>query len=248
MDPREGMPGIEVEGLVQGYGKNTVLDGLNMRLPGRGVVGLVGPNGAGKTTLIRTIATLMAPRAGTVTIGGHRADSREGIDRIRRRLGYLPQGFTADDSLTVTDFVRYCLWMRGADDTAEPAATAIDKVGLAGAATKRLRELSGGMRQRAGLAAAIAGDPSLIILDEPTAGLDPSQRSAFRKIMRTLGDSLVLFSTHLIEDIHSLATDLVVMGEGAIKYHGHPSVLAPTGDASIDALEAAYHRLVAGHE
>ncbi|MDD7385317.1 MAG: ATP-binding cassette domain-containing protein [Actinomycetaceae bacterium] len=236
---------IEVEGLSQRYGKNVVLDGLSFSIPRGGVSGLLGPNGAGKTTLLHTLTGILQPAAGSIRMMGQPMEGRGARRKVLANLSFLPQDFSADPWLTVQEFVEYNLWMRTfpKDQTVDAATQAIERVGLTGDAKKKIKELSGGMRQRAGIAAAIAGEPRIIILDEPTAGLDPEQRSQFRDILRQL-DSTVLLSTHLIEDVESVATHLLVLSDGRIVHDGSPDVLVRNGDRSVQALEQQYIALL----
>lgn len=244
-DSGEIPPGIEIVDLVQGYGKRNVLQDLSITIPDRSIVGLLGPNGAGKTTLMRTIATLMPPRSGSVSVLGYDVTARQDRTWLRQNLGYLPQNFTADDKLTVKEYVSYALWMREFPkaEIDGSAAESIERAGLANHAGTELRELSGGMRQRAGIAAATAGTPPLLILDEPTSGLDPEQRSQYREVLRSLDSRMILISTHLIEDVASVADHLVVVSDGEVPYAGSAEILRGE-DRSIDALERIYVELM----
>lgn len=237
--------GIRVRNLAQGYGRHEVIADLSFAVPSGAIVGLLGPNGAGKTTLIRTVATLMPPRDGSLELAGRDVTTRAGIKAARAHLGYLPQGFTADGSLSVRDFVGYNLWMRGlaTDRMDECIGEALALVEMDQDARRRISSLSGGMRQRAGIAAAVAGEPEVILLDEPTAGLDPAQRSTFRRMLRSLKGSTVLLSTHLVEDVVSLADQLLVMESGKLVYDGSTSALTSAGE-SVDALEERYIHLL----
>lgn len=240
-------PVIAVNHLTQRYGRVTALDSVSLTVAAGGVVGLLGPNGAGKSTLIRTVATLMPAKSGAVSVLGHPLTSRAGVRAVRSALGYLPQGFTADETMSAADFVGYQLWLRGTErGQIGPAVTqALARCDLGGSAHTRLSRLSGGMRQRVGIAAAIAGEPPLIVLDEPTVGLDPAQRSSFREMVRALNHSSVLLSTHLVEDVVSLCNQVIVVNEGRIAYSGTPQVLSANGE-SIDAVERAYLGLLRG--
>ncbi|WP_182171530.1 ABC transporter ATP-binding protein [Flaviflexus equikiangi] len=222
-----GRVGIKVSGLTQGYGRREVLKDFSLEVPDRSIVALVGPNGAGKTTLMRTIATLLKPKAGSIVVLGHDIATRQGRNFVRRNLGYLPQDFSADEKLTVEEYVEYSLWMRGLSkaDIRTASQVAIGRVQLSQAKRVKLGELSGGMRQRAGIAAVTAGDPDLLILDEPTSGLDPEQRSQFREVLRAVDSRLVLISTHLIVDVASLADFLIVIAEGSLAYAGSADIL-----------------------
>lgn len=234
---------IKACNLVQGYGKRKVLHSLSFELNGPGVIGLLGPNGAGKSTLIKTLITQLKPRGGDLAVFGIDVHDKRAVRDLRRSIGYLPQNHRADMRFTVQEFVEYALWMREFDDAklSQAAEEAIDQVGLVHECQTKLSALSGGMYQRAGIAAAIAGRPPLLVLDEPTAGLDPKQRSQFRDMLRSLTDSLCILSTHLVEDVHVLADDLMVINKGNVTYCG-PSTFPES--SSIEELEAHYENLL----
>lgn len=234
-------PLIEIKNLKQQYGKSVIYNGLNLQIPKVNTIGLVGPNGAGKTTLLKTITGILRPTHGDVFILGHSVLDKKQRRQARSQLSFLPQGFTVDGSLTAREFVEYNLWMRAFPNGSIRAVAqeALEAVELDEHASMKLRKFSGGMKQRAGIAAAIAGEPELVILDEPTAGLDPQQRRGLRQVLRNLTSS-VLLSTHLVEDVASLAEHLIVINHGQISYSGSADVLSNTDDNSIDSLEKAY--------
>lgn len=236
---------INATGLTQKYGKQTVFSNLDIQIPSGKVTGLLGPNGAGKTTLLKTVTGILPAIAGEVAILGYRMSDRRSRRAALTHTSFLPQNFSADPALTIREFVEYNLWMRTFPKalTEQAAQVAIERVNLTDVSHKKLRTLSGGMRQRAGIAAAIAGEPELIILDEPTAGLDPAQRLEFRQLLSHL-PSTILLSTHLVEDIESAAEHLVVLSEGRIVYSGSSSVLVRGGDRSVQSLEQRYIELL----
>lgn len=240
-------PAIVLEEISQGYGRHHVLSSFSWTVPDGAVTAIVGPNGAGKSTLLQTLTTVLPPTRGTLTFYGTRLARRRLAD-IRRHIGYLPQGWTCDGALTVHELIDYTLWTRRVPraERIHAVRQAVARVGLEDCADMAIRHLSGGKRQRAGIAAAIAGDPRLIVLDEPTAGLDPEQRSSFRQTIATLDSSAVVISTHLIEDVVSLAQNMLVLCEGEAVYDGPVSVLDSARGAGIEALEERYHELVAG--
>src|SRR5699024_1527255 len=170
-------------------GKRLAVAGLSLRL-GQGVHGLLGPNGAGKTTLIRSLATVVRPAGGHLTLLGRRQGGRVELRALRRRLGYLPQEFGYYPRFTVREFVEYMAWLKELQPSRVPDAVqhAIDRVGLTDRADDRMKALSGGMLRRAGIAQAIVNDPDVLLLDEPTVGLDPAQRLEFRNLLRELGE------------------------------------------------------------
>ncbi|MFC5803435.1 ATP-binding cassette domain-containing protein [Streptomyces formicae] len=215
--------------LTQGYGDRRIIEDLDLCLQ-PGVTGLLGPNGAGKTTLLRTLATIAPPQDGTLEFFGTVVRSERDARRARRRIGYLPQDFGYYPAFSVTEFVRYCAWLREVPDKEAGPATekALAAVGLADRAPDRMKSLSGGMLRRAGIAAAIVGSPALILLDEPTVGLDPAQRLDFRDLIRSLAreGTAVLLSTHLVEDVGAACDTVLVLKDGQVVHSGPPQQLA----------------------
>jgi ABC-2 type transport system ATP-binding protein len=233
---------VEITALTRRFGRTTAVAGVDLRA-GPGVFGLLGPNGAGKTSLLRMMATAIPPTSGTLRLlgrdPGHYAPRRE----IRRRLGYLPQALGYYPGFTVSEFVEYFALLTEVPAGRIPAAVAaaIDRVELSGVASKKLRTLSGGMLRRAGIARAIVNEPELLLLDEPTAGLDPEQRVTFRALLRDLGQrATVVVSTHLVEDVGAACAQVALMDQGRIVFHGTPADLAArgeghgTGDAPLE--------------
>ena len=181
---------------------------------GHGVLGLVGPNGAGKTSLMQMVATITKPTAGTIFFKGD--DIVRKPDGLRRSLGYLPQDFGVYDNLTAREFLRYLAAMKGVGGRAK-IDEMLERVNLHGVANRRVGGFSGGMRQRLGIAQALINDPEVLVVDEPTAGLDPEERVRFRNVLSEIGfGKLVIFSTHITSDIESIATRIAVMHEGRI--------------------------------
>lgn len=212
--------------VVKSYGRRRALDGLSFTA-GPGVTGLLGPNGAGKTTLIRMLATVLAPDGGTLRLLG-RDPSAERLE-IRRRLGYLPQEPGFHRAFTVFEFVDYVAILKEIVDRRErhdEVRRVIGETGLAEVSGKRIRALSGGMRRRVGIAQALLGEPELILLDEPTAGLDPEQRLRFRELISRIGERrTVLLSTHQTEDVAALCGRVVVLDGGRCVFEGTPEDL-----------------------
>ncbi len=201
------------------------VDGVTMRL-GLGLVALLGPNGAGKSSLMRIAATVTRPTSGRVLFDGTDAVARP--DLLRRNLGYLPQDFGVYPHLSAREFLSYLAAVKGM-----PARTArtrigelLELTGLAGAGRRPLGKYSGGMLRRVGIAQALLSDPKVLIVDEPTAGLDPEQRVLFRNLLADLaGDRAVLLSTHIVSDVESVASDIAVMAHGTIVLRGSPQDL-----------------------
>lgn len=242
---------LSLQGVSQGYGSASLIEGLHLDLRS-GVVGLLGPNGAGKTTLLRTMATIMPPRSGSVVVGGVTVTGERSAREARRQIGYLPQDFGFNPGMRVADFVRYAAWMRGLPAAGWDAAAqrVLVKVDLVDEQRARMKTLSGGMRQRAGIAYALVGEPTVVLLDEPTVGLDPRQRLQFRKIITGLAGSVVVLSTHLIGDIDAVCDQVVVLQHGAPSFVGSTSELAALARPDLPGdteLERAYmHLLPAG--
>ncbi len=243
---------LKLTGITQGYGRTNAIERFDLELT-PGVVGLLGPNGAGKTTLLRTMATIMPPRTGTIALNGVVIDGERAARRARRDIGYLPQRFGFDPGMRVVDFVRYAAWMRGLpaerwDDAAERALIQVD---LVEQRRTRMRRLSGGMLQRAGIAWAIAGDPSLVLLDEPTVGLDPRQRLQFRRLVAGLHGAVVVLSTHHIEDVDAICDRVVVLHRGRPTFAGTAAELAALSRDDLPGdtdLERAYMNLLPSQE
>jgi ABC-2 type transport system ATP-binding protein len=233
---------IELTGLTRRFGRNQAVAGVNLET-GPGVFGLLGPNGAGKTSLLRMMATVIPPSSGRMRLLGRDPGSYEPRRQIRRRLGYLPQNLGYYPSFTVVEFVEYFALLKDMPAARVPAAVAaaVERVELGGKAKAKLRTLSGGMLRRVGIAQAIVNDPELLLLDEPTAGLDPEQRVHFRALLRDLGQhATVVVSTHLVEDVGAACTEVAVMDAGKIVFHGTPAELTGrgtehgTGDAPLE--------------
>ena len=241
---------VELTALTRRFGRTSAVAGVDLST-GPGVFGLLGPNGAGKTTLLRMIATVIAPSSGTMVLLD-RDPGRYGPRRqIRRRLGYLPQALGYYPGFTVLEFVEYFALLKEvpASEVSRAVATAVERVGLGAKAHAKLRTLSGGMLRRAGIAQAIVNEPRLLLLDEPTAGLDPEQRIQFRELMRELGQrATVIVSTHLVEDVGAACTEVALMDDGKIVFHGTPAELADRGaghGAGDAPLERGYSAVLA---
>jgi ABC-2 type transport system ATP-binding protein len=216
-------PPITAEGLVKSYGRTCAVDGLDLESRG-GVTGLLGPNGAGKTTLLRMLATVLPPDAGSIRLLGW--DPFDPTERlaIRRRLGYLPQdagfhrGFTAFEAVDYIAVLKEHTERRPRHDEVRRV---LGLVGLSDVATRRVRALSGGMVRRLGLAQALLGAPELLVLDEPTAGLDPEHRMRFRDLVSAAGEGrTVILSTHQTEDVAALCSWVVVVASGRARFAG----------------------------
>jgi len=188
-----------------------------------GVVGLLGPNGAGKTTLMQMVATITRPTDGRIEFQG--VDIVKEPEALRRQLGYLPQDFGVYDNLTAFEFLSYFAGLKGVRSRSR-IDELLETVNLHAVAHRPAATFSGGMRQRLGIAQALLNDPALLIVDEPTAGLDPEERVRFRHLLTDLGQGkLVLLSTHIVSDVESLADTIAVMREGRLVTCAAPEVL-----------------------
>ena len=246
---------IYTEGLVKAYGRHRALDALDLGI-GTGVTGLLGPNGAGKTTLLRLLATVMAPDEGQLSVLGRDLRDPEGRLHVRRRLGYLPQDAGFPRSFTAFEAVDYVALLKehtGTRTRHDEVRRVLDLVGLSEVAGKKVRALSGGMRRRLGLAQALLGRPELLVLDEPTVGLDPEQRMRFRDLVSETGHGrTVLLSTHQTEDVAAVCSQVVVVQEGRSLFAGTPEQLAAIAagrvwvDSDRDPRALAGWRLGAG--
>jgi ABC-2 type transport system ATP-binding protein len=245
-----GAPHIAARGLAQRFGRTRVIEGLDLEV-GAGVFGLLGPNGAGKTTLLRTLATVLPPAGGELRLLGR--DPRDPQERraIRRRLGYLPQALGYYPNFTVAEFVEYFALLKEVPPPRvnRAVAQAIERVGLGDRARTKLKALSGGMLRRVGIAQAIVNEPALLLLDEPTAGLDPEQRVGFRALLREMGATgTVVVSTHLVEDVGAACTEVALMDGGRLVFRGTPAELAARGagfTAGDTPLERGYGAVLA---
>jgi ABC-2 type transport system ATP-binding protein len=222
-------PSVSVTGLRKRFGATVALDGVDVVFA-PGVNGLLGPNGAGKTTMLRILATVLPADEGRVAALGMDPSTSAGRLSVRRRLGYLPQEPGFHQQFSAFDFVDYVAILKEWADRKErhdEVRRVLSLVGLDAVMHKRIRQLSGGMRRRVGIAQALIGRPELLVLDEPTAGLDPEQRLRFRELLGTeAAGATVLLSTHQTDDVAALCQRVVVLLGGQIRFTGSPSELA----------------------
>jgi ABC-2 type transport system ATP-binding protein len=235
---------IELTDLTRRFGHTYAVDGVSMEA-GPGVFGLLGPNGAGKTSLLRMMATVLPPTSGRLRLLGRDPGNHGPRREIRRRLGYLPQNLGYYPGFTVAEFVEYFALLKDMPPGRVPraVAAAIEQVAMGDKAKAKLRTLSGGMLRRAGIAQAIVNDPDLLLLDEPTAGLDPEQRVAFRALLRGFGErATVVVSTHLVEDVGAACSQVALMDAGKVVFDGTPGELIARGEGSGAAGDAPLER------
>ena len=220
---------VSLDGLTKAFGSTVAVDDVDIDFAS-GVTGLLGPNGAGKTTLMRIVATAMAADRGRMSVLGHDPATAAGRLEIRRQLGYLPQEPGFHRNFTAFEFVDYLAILKEWSDRRprhDEVRRVLSLVGLDSVMHKRISQLSGGMRRRVAIAQALIGGPQLLVLDEPTAGLDPEQRLRFRELLGTAaGRSTVLLSTHQTDDVAALCQRVVVLLEGRVAFTGTPGELA----------------------
>ncbi len=226
---------LDILGLSHSYANGTVaLDDVNLSL-GKGMFGLLGPNGAGKSTLMRTVATLQTPTAGSIRFDG--IDVLANPSDLRRTLGYLPQDFGVYPRVGAKDLLDHMAALKGIggrENRNVAVETLLRKVNLWDARSKPVAGYSGGMRQRFGIAQALLGNPSLIIVDEPTAGLDPEERNRFLNILAEISDDIVvILSTHIVQDVADLCPRMAVLAGGRIILEGAPQALIADTQARL---------------
>ena len=231
---------IEITNLTKTYGRGTsavkALNGIDLAI-GAGMFGLLGPNGAGKTTLMRILAGIVLPSAGNVTISGCDLSREKGREQVKSMLGYLPQELGMYPELTARHFIDYMAILKGMDEAAgrsRRVSEVIEMVGLAQAAERKIKGFSGGMKRRVGIAQALVNNPRVLIVDEPTAGLDPEERIRFRNLLVDLAaDRVVILSTHIVEDIGQTCQDMAVMSKGQILFRGSPLELTRAAEGRV---------------
>lgn len=220
---------IKITSLTKTYGSGAkavhALNGIDLQI-GPGMFGLLGPNGAGKTTFMRILAGIVNRTSGTVRVDGHDVATENGKQAVKTLLGYLPQELGMYAELSAAQFVDYMAILKGLDDPRQRkqrVENVLALVGLSENAGRKIKGFSGGMKRRVGIAQALVNDPKLLIVDEPTAGLDPEERIRFRNLLVNLAeDRTVLLSTHIVEDIGQTCRDLAVISQGKVLFRGSP--------------------------
>ncbi|MFE6055422.1 ABC transporter ATP-binding protein [Kitasatospora sp. NPDC056446] len=239
-------PELRILDLTKEYrGGKRAVDSFSLTLR-PGVLGLLGSNGAGKSTLMRVLATVTKPTSGRVLWQG--VDIAEQPGALRRTVGYLPQDFGVHPQLTAREFLSYLASAKGLRGRSATARIdeLLDLVNLSGAAGQRLGSMSGGMRRRVGIAQALLNDPRLLIVDEPTLGLDPEERIRFGNLLTGLGtERIVILSTHIVSDVAATADRIAVMGQGRLLHHGTPEELLRLAEGSVWEVTVAADRIPA---
>lgn len=233
---------IQIRNLSKIYpGGKHALNNINLDIE-NGMFGLLGPNGAGKSSLMRILVTLATPTEGSVTIDG--LDLIKDRGEIRKMLGYLPQDFRFFSKLKTWEFLDYAAGLAGIKDKKTRNLKVdewLEKVGLFEARDRQANKLSGGMKRRLGIAQALIGDPKIIVVDEPTTGLDPEERIRFRNILSELSQKevIIILSTHIVGDISSVCRDLALLSNGSLKYNGSPEALVEKAKGHVWQVQTA---------
>ncbi|GMM93379.1 ABC transporter ATP-binding protein [Qipengyuania sp. MTN3-11] len=241
---------LELQGVTHVYPNGVrALDDVSLSIP-KGMYGLLGPNGAGKSTLMRTVATLQTPTEGRITFGD--IDVIEQPERLRERLGYLPQDFGVYPRVSAYDMLDHMAVLKGVASSSDRKATVetlLNQTNLWSVRKKAIAGFSGGMRQRFGIAQALIGNPELIIVDEPTAGLDPEERNRFLNLLAEIGENVVvILSTHIVEDVADLCPRMAVISDGRIRLEGAPRDLIDQARGTVWAKTIARDELGAMRE
>lgn len=233
---------IQIKGLSKEFGDVHALRSVDLAIP-TGMFGLLGPNGAGKTTLMRILAGILNASAGKASVGAHDLSSAEGRQAVKWILGYLPQELGVYPDLTGAEFLDYIAILKGMRDRSRRRARVAELIGTVGlddAAHRQLRTYSGGMKRRIGIAQALLNDPELLIVDEPTAGLDPEERIRFRNLLVTLaGKRTVILSTHIVEDVAQTSHRVALLSGGRVVFDGTTSELARAATGKVWSLDAS---------
>jgi len=238
---------IQIQNLSKIYnGSKPALDDINLEI-GSGLFGLLGPNGAGKTTLMRILVTLMKPTTGTVLVND--LDLQTERKAIRKMLGYLPQEFSTFSKIKTWEFLDYSARLAGIKSNSlrnNLVDKYLEQVGLFDARDRLAGKLSGGMKRRLGIAQALIGDPKILVVDEPTTGLDPEERIRFRNLLTEMGqeERIIILSTHIVSDISSTCNDIALLIEGHVGFKGSPGDLIKQSEGFVHEIDATASDLI----
>lgn len=234
---------VEAANLSVRLGRRTVVESQSW-VHSSGILGLLGPNGAGKTSLLSVLGTLRRPSSGTARVGGHDLQTRHGIAQARAATGYLPQSGFFVPSFTVRESVAYALWLKGQRNNVL-VEEALERSNTAHLATRKMSRLSGGERQRVGIAQAVVSQPGVLLLDEPTASLDPIERRSVLDVLASLsGTTTIIMSTHNVADLPGICDSVMAVSRGKVRFHGSVRAFAAVNAPTATDLEIAYARCV----
>jgi len=228
---------IETQGLTKRYGRHTVVDDLNFSCKAGEVLGFLGPNGAGKSTTMKMVTGFVAPSSGTAIVCGH--DVRTDLLDAQRRMGYLPEGAPLYAEMSPRQFLAFVADVRGltGDKRRERLAEVSELLHLEPVLDQTIDTLSKGFKRRVGLAQAILHDPDVLILDEPTDGLDPNQKHEVRELIRSMStDKLIVISTHILEEVDAVCTRAIIIADGRLLVDDTPANLTQLGSGSLDRM------------
>lgn len=237
---------ISIKNLSKIYpNEKKALNDINLEIS-NGLFGLLGPNGAGKTTLMRILVTLMKPTTGSVSIDSF--DLQKNRKEIRRMLGYLPQEFSAFPKIKTWEFLDYSARLSEIETHGKRMDLVdqhLEKVGLFDVRDRLASKLSGGMKRRLGIAQALIGDPKILVVDEPTTGLDPEERIRFRNLLTEMGeeDRIIILSTHIVGDISSTCNDMALLVDGEVGFNGHPQQLIKQAEGNVFQINVTDNQL-----
>ena len=228
---------IEIEGLTKRYGRHKVVDDLSFRCGPGEVLGFLGPNGAGKSTTMKMVAGFVVPSSGSAVVCGH--DIRTATLAAQQRIGYLPEGAPLYAEMTPAKFLDFIADVRGLSGGGRQArlAEVVSLLHLGPVLDQAIETLSKGFKRRVGLAQAILHDPDVLILDEPTDGLDPNQKHEVRELIRSMSEEkLIVISTHILEEVEAVCTRAIIINDGRLLVDDTPEALAAQGDGDFDAV------------
>lgn len=235
---------IKISNLNKSYKKVQALTDINLEFESPSIIGLIGPNGAGKTTLMRILVGQLLFESGNISVDGK--DILKDIHNFKQRLGYLPQDYELYNELTVEEFIDYMACLKGIDsDRKSIVNECIVKTNITNKRKSKIKSLSGGQRQRVGIAQALLNDPEILIVDEPTAGLDPEERIKFRNMFsQQANKKIVILSTHIIDDVESICNKLIVLHKGRIIFAGNPTDLIKEAVNHVGIIEIPFEEKI----